>query len=91
MTHTINRSWTEMVRAADPDWEKTSKTHIEYEFPSKIQGGDERTHEGGRRVFRGAYADRGPYREVQAGAGQLTWNGQPINWGGQAITWGEDE
>lgn len=91
MTHTINRSWTDMVRAADPDWDKLSRTQIEYEFPSRVQSGDERTHEGGKRVFRAAYAERGPYASQPTVDGGLVWNGQPINWNGHPLTWGEED
>jgi hypothetical protein len=91
MTHTVNRSWTDIVRQADPDWDKTSRMQVEYEFPSRVQSGDERTHEGGRRVFRGAQATRGPYATEAAGDSGLVWGGVPMDWNGQPLVWGEED
>lgn len=62
MTVTREISWREFVLREDPEWEKKSRRVVEYEFsaPGKAIG-DERTHEGGKRVFWGNYRDRGPY------------------------------
>lgn len=63
MTKTIITDFRSLVVKADPDWVRDRRYVIEYEFPGSAGGtsGDERTHEGSTRVFRGNYDQRGPY------------------------------
>jgi hypothetical protein len=59
-TTTRTTDWRSIVIACDPDWPRDSRYVIEYEF-SAAAPGDETTHEGTMRVFRGYYDLRGPY------------------------------
>lgn len=80
-----------MVLADEPDHYALSQNPIEYEFTAS--GGrnwDERTHQDGMRVFRGRYAERGPYRAQSVPSGGLVWNGQPLIWGGDYLNWDGD-
>lgn len=90
MTTTIELSWLELVLRANPDHVRESRFAIEYEFtaPSKTHG-DERTHDGQSRVFRGNYDVRGPYAPETISAGGLTWNGIPLVFSDDNLTWGE--
>lgn len=81
-------SWLALVQQADPDHARTSRYTIEYEFTAPGRG-DERTHEGGRRVFYGNYDVRGPYRAETISDGGLVWRGMSLVWRGDALTWGE--
>lgn len=61
MTQTKQTNWLAIVRQVDPSHAQSDEV-IEYEFTaSGYSKGDSRTHEGGRRVFRGRTAQRGPY------------------------------
>lgn len=55
--------WRSLVVKADPNWQRDNRHTIEYEFTSHAGGGDERTHENGRRVFKANYDERGPYSD----------------------------
>lgn len=79
-------SWLSIVQRADPEHARNSRHVIEYEFTAH-QGGDDRTHEGGMRVFRGNYDVRGPYTPVARSAGTMTWNGIPLRVGDQDLDW----
>jgi hypothetical protein len=58
---TKQTTWLNLVRLADPS-HGMSDTVVEYEFTaSGHRTGDDKTHEGGKRVFRGRTAIRGPY------------------------------
>ena len=81
-------TWRNLCVQADPEFNRTSRLVIEYEFSApggKI--GNERTHEAGRRIFLGDYQTRGPYTPVVVGDNDLTWNGIPINWNGDTLSW----
>lgn len=82
-------SWLSLVQRADPDHARKARHVIEYEFTAYGRG-DERTHEGGMRVFRGNYDQRGPYAPQDSVAGGLTWNGVQITFGDDDLTWGDD-
>lgn len=53
-------NWLAIVRQVDPS-HATSDTVVEYEFTASGVQGDTKTHEGGKRVFRGRTSIRGPY------------------------------
>lgn len=89
-TTTHEYSWLDMIRRADPDHSRESRFCIEYEFTAPERGGDKRTHEGGKRVFRGYYDIRGAYTPETPGTYDLTWGGLSINWNGEPLTWGDD-
>lgn len=60
----------------------------EYEFTApQTPNLDERTHSGGRRIFKGEYGRRGAYAPEAVGADDLTWNGIPIDWNGEPLQW----
>jgi len=82
-------TWRSLCVQADPDFNRMSRLVVAYEFssPGKSASGNERTHEGGRRIFLEDYQNSGPYAPAVAGDNDLTWNGQPINWNGQPLTW----
>lgn len=90
-TTTIEYSWLDLIRRADPDWERNSNLVIEYEFSSR---GAPRgpntylTHEDGKRVFRARYRERGAYATSDTVAGGMTWGGRQMTWGGAKMTWG---
>lgn len=54
--------WLTTVLQADPEHARDKRYVTEYDF-SAPGGGDDKTHEDGRRVFRGNYDQRGPYAE----------------------------
>lgn len=83
--------WRSLVMQVDPDHARSSNTVVEYEFTSKSRGGDERTHDGQKRIFTGDYRRRGPYTPVATPDHALTWNGVPLSWGGRVLTWTGDE
>ena len=61
---TRSTTWRALCVQADPDFNKTSRTVTEYEFQAptgKSVTGNERTHEGTKRIFVGDYQTRGPY------------------------------
>lgn len=61
MTTVVRRTaWLTEVLQADPEHSREKRNHIEYEF-SAPGGGSRKTHENGKRVFRGNYDQRGPY------------------------------
>lgn len=62
MTTTKTTDWRSIVLQADPDWNRDRRYVVEYEFNAPSSG-NEQTHEGGKRVFRGNYDSRGPYAE----------------------------
>jgi hypothetical protein len=94
MTDTIQFSWLDLVRRADPDHARESRYVIEYEFTAPTGGvgakHSGRTHERGLRVFRGNYDERGPYAAETSSDNGLTWGSIPINWNGEELTWGDD-
>ena len=53
-------SWLSLVLQADPEHTRNKRYVTEYEFSSR-GGGSDKTHEEGKRVFRGNYDTRGPY------------------------------
>lgn len=55
-------SWLSQVMQADPEHGRAKRHVIEYEF-SAPGGGDDKTHEEGKRVFKANYDTRGPYAE----------------------------
>lgn len=62
MTTTREFSWRDLVIRANPDHVRDSRYVVEYEFSvAGNRAGDERTHEGNRRVFRANYDVRGAY------------------------------
>lgn len=61
MTTTKQINWRNIVIAADPDWPRNKRFVTEYEFTAAGRAGDDRTHEDGKRVFKGNYDIRGPY------------------------------
>lgn len=64
MTRTITRDFRSLVIRADPDWPRDKRFVTEYEFTAPSSpSGDPRTHEGGQRIFKGFYDQRGPYAE----------------------------
>ena len=84
-------SWRELVIRANPEHNRESRYVIEYEFSAPARrSGDERVHEGDRRVFRGLYEQRGAYAPETVVTGGLTWGGIPIDWNGQPLTWGDE-
>lgn len=88
-TTTRDYSWTDLVLRANPDHYRESRFVVEYEFTALGRGGDERTHESGKRVFRGYYQTRGAYVPDTVGTFDLTWGGIPIMWDGDPLTWGD--
>jgi hypothetical protein len=60
VTKTITTDFRSLVIKSDPDWPRDKRYVVEYEFPAH-GGGDDRTHEGQMRVFKGFYDQRGPY------------------------------
>lgn len=62
MTNTRQTDWRTLIVQADPDHTRTSNNPVEYEFSAK-NGGNDLTHEGTIRIFRGQYKTRGPYNE----------------------------
>lgn len=82
---TRSRSWRDIVREADPDWEMNNRRPVAYEFTAAKAGNDERTHIGMQRVFYETTANSGPYTEQTPG---LTWGGEYIQWNGENLTWG---
>lgn len=79
-------NWLSIVQQADPDHARVKRHVIEYEFTSYSRG-DERTHEGGMRVFRGNYDERGPYGQTIVAANALMWHGVPLAFRGLHLTW----
>lgn len=80
--------WRSIVVQANPEHTRESRIVDEYEFTAP--GGrdaNDKTHKGGRRVFKGDYQERGPYRDPVVNADDLTWNGQPVDWFGDNLTW----
>lgn len=94
MTTTTEQSWLDIINRADPEHNRNKRYMIEYEFSAPGGGlgkrNSELTHEGGMRVFRGNYDERGPYAPEPAVDGGLTWGGVQLIWGGDELTWGED-
>ena len=78
-----------LVVQADPDWVRNSRWVVEFEFSASgwRQAGDERTHEGGKRVFYADYQTRGPYAAETPATGGLTWNDRPLTWDDEDLTW----
>ena len=61
-TKTRQFSWDQLVKHADPEHTQNSVVVNEYEFSTPAhQRYEDRTQEGGRRVFKGRYRERGPY------------------------------
>ena len=87
-TRVRETSWHSLCVQADPDFVRKSRIVVEYEFstPGKTIG-DERTHDGGRRIFRGDYQRRGPYVPEVVAEGGMTWRGAPITWNDDDLTW----
>ena len=79
-------SWLSIVQRADPEHSRNKRHVIEYEFTA-YSGGDDRTHEGGRRVFRGNYDERGPYAAVTINNGGLTWGGLRVRFRDADLVW----
>lgn len=65
MTTTRETNWHALVVQVDPEHTEKSRNVIEYEFsaPGRPSNADERTHDGGRRIFKGDYKNRGGYEE----------------------------
>lgn len=61
-TRVKQTTWRDLVIQADPDHVRNSRIVTEYEFTAPGGRGKDGTHEEGRRVFRGDYKRRGPYR-----------------------------
>lgn len=56
--------WRSIVVQANPNHTEQSRNVIEYEFTTPGSGNlDEKTYEGGRRIFKGDYQRRGPYAD----------------------------
>lgn len=91
MTVTRTISWRELCLKADPDFARTARTVVEYEFSTPRYGGDERYHRNGRRIFEGDYQRRGAYVPVTVPDDVLTDNGVPITDEGQFLTDNVDE
>ncbi len=87
MTVSRQIAWRDLCLKADPDFARTARTVVEYEFSTPRYVGDERYHRNGRRVFEGDYQRRGAYRTHEPAAGGITWNGQSIFWNGEELTW----
>lgn len=60
MTTSREISWLSIILEADPDFHKDARLVTEYEFTAPARG-DPRTHEDGKRLFKGDYKTRGPY------------------------------
>lgn len=92
MTDTVEYSWLDLVIRANPEHTRESRFVIEYEFTSMGGGigyvNGDKTHEDGKRVFRGLYDERGPYQPEAASTSGLTWGGLSILWDGEELTWG---
>lgn len=88
---TRSTTWRDLVVRADPDHTRNSRMVIEYEFsaPGRGFGGDDRTHEGGQRIFKGDYQTRGPYTAETVASAGITWNGIPVNWDDDEVTWND--
>lgn len=86
---TVSRhiSWRDLCLKADPDFARTARTVVEYEFSTPRTLGDERLYRNGRRIFEGDYQKRGAYRTPTPADGGITWNGQSILWDGDEVTW----
>lgn len=86
---TRSTTWRTLCVQADPDHTKNSRLVEEYEFGStgRSKTGNERTHDGGRRIFVGDYQTRGPYAPEEVAEGGLTWNGRPLTWNDEDLTW----
>lgn len=90
-TTTTVISWLDIIRRADPEFNRTKRYVVEYEFSAPGgRMGDERTHEGGSRVFRGNYDERGPYAPETVGSNDLTFGGIPLEFDGERLTFGDD-
>mgnify|MGYP003451364288 CR=1 FL=1 len=87
MTVSRQIAWRDLCLKADPDFARTARTVVEYEFSTTRTLGDERLYRNGRRIFEGDYQRRGAYRPQEATNGGLTWNGQNIFWDGQEVIW----
>lgn len=90
-TTTIEYSWHELIRRADPDWERNSNVVVEYEFTARgmPRGPNAHlTHEDGKRVFRARYRERGAYGPDTGITNGLTWGGEALTWAGDELTWG---
>ena len=80
-------SWYALCTRVDPEFVKNNTIdRIEYEFSGNF-GGDERTHDGQWRIFKGNDAERGPYIPEEVDDDGLTWNGIPLSWEGEPLTW----
>lgn len=91
-TRTKITSWEALVAQADPDHARKNRDVVEYEFssPGASRTGNERTHQGTKRIFMGDYATRGAYTPQEAGEDALLWNGVPLSWNGEEMDWGVD-
>lgn len=86
---TIERDWRSLVLEADPDHTRKSRYVIEYEFTSPGGFGRPETHEGGMRVFRGNYDQRGAYRAETIAGNGLIWGGMLLRFAGNDLVWGD--
>jgi hypothetical protein len=91
-TRTKITSWDAIVAQADPSRTEKDRNVVEYEFtsPGASRTGNQNTHQGTKRIFKGDYKTRGAYTPQEAGEDALLWNGVPLSWNGEEMDWGAD-